>query len=533
MSRMVDCSPSHARTRRRPRANAGLTRPQSSARGGFRRLLRRSGRHLDLDRDAGRWVEAEDVSGCVVARNSGDAAIEMRDVEGRAGPPEGIRLLAVREERLWSCRPRFDRPALDLHGDVDGAGAATAAEGVEAPSAFDVTPGLGPICRAVELGPGPEAAEIGAEVGIVAIERNADLPHVVVGTTAVRRGRRCGPDHQGRRDDQRCHYQPYPSHRPLPSPLRPWAGGASSARSLRVRRIKKADAGAPQPRLSATLPGTVDRTRESSLARLGCPGRTPDRRSRQEESLSKESVLDSRPGPAHSAGGSKPRGLGRGRGAQKRFRAPNSCSNRVSTAAHASFARSMVSGAGRLRSSRTVSALSSVHSEDGASSRSKALVNCSNSATYDAGSMVKAAPLSSAIRARRAAYLRMNAYSVSETAASASERVRTSRVRTTHTPPAATGATGHGSRLTANIVALPHRRTAAVRHVRNRHELNAISQETQIMMTATMATDAPTSCFRFLRCPLRQGWPESGQRLRLAFGSWVHLVGRGDVVCRR
>src|SRR6266540_6434384 len=202
-----------------------------------RRLLRRSERHLDLDCNAGRWVEAEDVNGGVMTRHGGDAGIEVRDVEGRAGPPEGVRLLAIREKRLWSCRPRLDRPALDLHGDVDGAGAAATAKGVEAPRAFDVTPGRGPICRAIELGPGPEPAEVGTEVGVVAIERNADLPHVVVGSTPVRTGRRRGPDHQGRRDGHRCDDQPYPPHRALLSPLCPLAGGASSTLRLRVRRI--------------------------------------------------------------------------------------------------------------------------------------------------------------------------------------------------------------------------------------------------------------------------------------------------------
>src|SRR6266511_2379319 len=133
-----------------------VARPYASARRTRRMLLCWSERDLDLHRDARRWVEAEDVNGGVMTRDSGDAGIEVRDVEGPAGPPEGVRLLAIREERLWSCGPRFDRPALDLHRDVEGAGAA-AAEGVEAPRAFDVTPGLGPICRAVELGPGPEA----------------------------------------------------------------------------------------------------------------------------------------------------------------------------------------------------------------------------------------------------------------------------------------------------------------------------------------------------------------------------------------
>src|SRR6266545_5615487 len=119
-----------------------VARPHASARRTRRRLLRRSERHLDLDCNAGRWVEAEDVNGGVMTRHGGDAGIEVRNVEGRAGPPEGVRLLAIREERLWSCRPRLDRPALDLHGDVDGAGAGAAAtaEGVEAPRAFDVTP---------------------------------------------------------------------------------------------------------------------------------------------------------------------------------------------------------------------------------------------------------------------------------------------------------------------------------------------------------------------------------------------------------
>src|SRR6266542_885507 len=82
------------------------------------------------------------------------------------------------------------------------------------------------VCGPADLGPGPEPAEVGTEVGIVAIERNADLPHVVVGSTSVRTGRRRGPDHQGRRDGHRCDDQPYPSHRALLSPLRPLAGGA-------------------------------------------------------------------------------------------------------------------------------------------------------------------------------------------------------------------------------------------------------------------------------------------------------------------
>src|SRR6266542_885506 len=83
-----------------------VARPHASARRTRRRLLRRSERHLDLECNAGRWVEAEDVNGGVMTRHSGDAGIEMRDVEGPAGPPEGVRLLAIREERLWSCRPR-------------------------------------------------------------------------------------------------------------------------------------------------------------------------------------------------------------------------------------------------------------------------------------------------------------------------------------------------------------------------------------------------------------------------------------------
>jgi len=132
-------------------------------------LLGRSECDLDLDRDARRRVEAEDVGCGVVAGRRWDTRSEVHDVEGRLLPPEGIRLFAVHEEH-----PSFDRPALDLKGDVNrgaAAAAGAATEGVEAPRALGITPGLGPISRAVELGPGPEAAEARtAEIRVVAVE---------------------------------------------------------------------------------------------------------------------------------------------------------------------------------------------------------------------------------------------------------------------------------------------------------------------------------------------------------------------------
>src|SRR5712691_7319599 len=81
-------------------------------------LLCRSERYLDLDRDTRRWVEAEGIARGVVARNGGDAGIELGDVKGRLGPPERIRLLTTHETRRRASQTCFYGPTPALEGAV-------------------------------------------------------------------------------------------------------------------------------------------------------------------------------------------------------------------------------------------------------------------------------------------------------------------------------------------------------------------------------------------------------------------------------
>src|SRR6266487_4104372 len=146
---------------------------------------------LDLDSHP-RCGEAEHVAGVVVTRDRRNPGVLVGEVEGVRHPAGGIGLLPAGEEGLWPCRPRCDRPALDLDRGVPGTSAA-ATDGVEAERGFRIAPGLGAVGGAVELDPAPEAAGATgfrrvADRRVVAVERQTDLPHVVVGTTAVRAG---------------------------------------------------------------------------------------------------------------------------------------------------------------------------------------------------------------------------------------------------------------------------------------------------------------------------------------------------------
>src|SRR5438876_5335057 len=179
-------------------------------------LLRRPERDLNLDGHAGWRREAQNLAGAVVTRDRRVPGVQVREVGRLRDPAEGIGLLAAREEGLRSRRARRDEPTLDLDRAVAGTGPA-AADAVEAEAALGIAPGLRPVRRAVELNPAPIATgSLRAEDSVVAVERKADLPHVVAGPTAVGARRRGKPGRQRRRSGKHRQHQKRTSHK---SPL--------------------------------------------------------------------------------------------------------------------------------------------------------------------------------------------------------------------------------------------------------------------------------------------------------------------------
>src|SRR5438034_4074206 len=97
------------------------------------------------------------------------------------------------------------------------------------------------IGEAVDLDPAPEAAKLGAarlrvlaerRRWVVAVARNADLPRVVAGTTAVGTGRRGKPRRERRRSGKRRHHHNRTSHK---SPSVEWSALPSLPCQSRTR----------------------------------------------------------------------------------------------------------------------------------------------------------------------------------------------------------------------------------------------------------------------------------------------------------
>src|SRR5712691_2812859 len=151
------------------------------------RLLRGPERDLDLNGHA-RCAEAEDLAAGVVPRRRRNPGVLVGERERLRHPAEGVGLRSARDERP---KIRRDRPVRDVNRGVTGTRPAPA-YGVEAEGGLGIAPGLGAVGGAVELNPAPVAT--GAYVRaqrqrrVVAVHREPDLPHVVVGTTAVGTG---------------------------------------------------------------------------------------------------------------------------------------------------------------------------------------------------------------------------------------------------------------------------------------------------------------------------------------------------------
>src|SRR5439155_7000760 len=174
-----------------------------------RQLLRGSERDLELEGD----------TRCRVERVVPGLGWDARVAEKISNIGLAVYHVAVDVEDLRARRPkvriigacRHEMGARDVHVGMLGAKGAGAGEAVAAARHLLIACDR-PIGETVELDPAPEAAKLRAarlrvlaerRGRVVAVARNADLPRVVAGTTAVGTGRRGKPRRQRRRSSKR------------------------------------------------------------------------------------------------------------------------------------------------------------------------------------------------------------------------------------------------------------------------------------------------------------------------------------------